>query len=166
MSNRLVITPIVQTVEIAGVEQRLQLVNEQIGLVSIAIQGPEGAQGPQGIQGPIGPQGETGPEAVVESLSDIIDVTIVGPKDGDKVEYDGLANLWRNRREDKNPVYTYAAGVLTRVDYASGNYKTFSYSGGRLSQLQYVLAGRTMTKVFSYNLDGTLASISQTEVYN
>ena len=99
-------------------------------------------------------------------LNELHSVLLTAEKDGDVLEYDGVADLWKNRAPDKSPVFTYAGGLLTRIDYASGNHKLFTYSGSQLTQLQYVLSGRTITKVFTYNLDGTLASISQTEVYN
>lgn len=99
-------------------------------------------------------------------IRELHDVLISTPKDGEVLEYDGVADLWKNKSEDKSPVFTYSGGNLTRVDYASGNYKTLSYTGGQLTQLVYTLAGRTITKVFTYNLDGTLASVAQTETYN
>ena len=99
-------------------------------------------------------------------LHDLTDVTLAGPNDGELLEYNGLTDQWVNRSPDKSPVYTYSGGNLSRIDYPSGNYKLFTYSGSRLTQLEYFLAGRTVTKVFSYNLNGTLASISQAESYN
>jgi hypothetical protein len=57
--------------------------------------------------------------------------------------------------------FTYTSGVLTRIDYASGAYKTFSYDAGKLVQQDYVVGSKTTRKVFSYNPDGTLASVTQ-----
>lgn len=99
-------------------------------------------------------------------LNELHSVLLTTEKDGDVLEYDGVAELWKNKAPDKSPVFTYVGGLLSRIDYASGNYKLFTYTGSQLTQLQYVLTGRTITKAFTYNLDGTLASISQTEVYN
>lgn len=99
-------------------------------------------------------------------LAELHTVLLTSEKDGERLEYDGLTDLWKNKSPDKSPVFTYAAGLLTRVDYASGNYKTFTYTAGVLTQVVYVLPGRTVTKVFTYGIDGSLASISQSEVYN
>ena len=99
-------------------------------------------------------------------LNELHTVLLTAEKDGDVLEYDGLTDLWKNKAPDKSPVFTYTSGLVTRVDYASGAYKIFTYSGTTLTQLQYFLPGRTITKAFSYNIDGTLASINQTEVYN
>lgn len=54
--------------------------------------------------------------------------------------------------------------MLTRIDYDSGNYKTFSYTSGVLTQLDYVVGTVTTRKTFNYNPDGTLASIEQTVI--
>jgi hypothetical protein len=99
-------------------------------------------------------------------VDELHDVLITSKKDGEAIVYDGLSGLWKNKAPDKSPVFSYTNGLLTRIDYASGSYKLFSYTGSTLTQLQYVLPGRTITKVFAYNIDGTLASIAQTEVYN
>lgn len=99
-------------------------------------------------------------------LHELHTVLLTSEKDGDVLEYDGLTDLWKNKTPDKSPTFTYTAGALTRVDYASGNYKLLTYTAGVLTQLQYILPGRTITKTFSYNGDGSLASISQSEVYN
>jgi len=99
-------------------------------------------------------------------VDELHDVLITSKKDGEVLTYDGLSDLWKNKAPDKSPTFTYSGGNLSRIDYSNGNYKTFTYSGSQLTQLVYVLAGRTITKVFTYNLDGTLASIAQTETYN
>jgi hypothetical protein len=99
-------------------------------------------------------------------LGELHTVLLSSEKDGERLEYDGLTDLWKNKAPDKSPVFTYTSGLLTRIDYAGGNYKTLTYSGSILTQTQYVLPGRTVTKAFTYNGDGSLALISQTEVYN
>lgn len=65
----------------------------------------------------------------------------------------------------RSPIFTYTAGNLTRIDYSNGTYKLFTYSGGNLSQLVYNKLYVTITKVFTYNPDGSLANIQQTETY-
>jgi hypothetical protein len=62
-----------------------------------------------------------------------------------------------------NPVFSYTNGNLTRIDYESGNYKTFAYSNGALSVLTYYTSEKVITKTFAYT-NGALTSIVQTEV--
>lgn len=62
---------------------------------------------------------------------------------------------------ETSPAFTYAAGRVSRIDYASGAYKLFSYAGTLLVQLDYVVGDVTTRKTFTYNLDGTLAAITE-----
>lgn len=62
---------------------------------------------------------------------------------------------------ETSPALTYAAGRVSRIDYASGAYKLFTYAGGVLVQLDYVVGAVTTRKTFTYNPDGTLAAITQ-----
>lgn len=66
--------------------------------------------------------------------------------------------------QEIGPEFTYTNGVVTRIDYDSGNYRLFTYTLGVLTQLDYVVGTTTIRKVFNYNLDGSLASITQTEL--
>lgn len=62
--------------------------------------------------------------------------------------------------EEVDPVYTYTAGTLTRIDYASGNYKLFTYDlSGNLAQLDFVKSTNTYRKVFTYDLSSNLVAI-------
>jgi hypothetical protein len=63
---------------------------------------------------------------------------------------------------DIGPVFTYVDGLVSRVEYTNGNYKLFTYSSGILIQLDYVTTTNTTRKIFNYNPDGTLGSITQT----
>ena len=63
---------------------------------------------------------------------------------------------------ESGPVMTYSGSALTRVDYASGNYKLMTYAGGLLTQLDYVKGATTTRKTFSYNPDNSLASVTET----
>jgi hypothetical protein len=66
---------------------------------------------------------------------------------------------------ESSPVFTYASGRVSRIDYASGNYKLFAYTAGVLTQLDYVRPGQTtIRKVFAYAPNGALSSITQTEI--
>lgn len=60
-----------------------------------------------------------------------------------------------------DPEFTYTAGLVTRIDYASGAHKLFTYTAGVLTQLDYVVGAVTTRKTFTYNPDGSLASITQ-----
>ena len=62
---------------------------------------------------------------------------------------------------EKDPAFTYTAGLLARIDYASGAHKLFTYTAGVLTQLDYVVGAVTTRKTFTYNPDGTLAAITQ-----
>ena len=62
-----------------------------------------------------------------------------------------------------NPVFSYTNGNLTRIDYESGNYKTFEYADGALSVLTYYTTEKVITKNFYYTNEA-LTSIVQTEV--
>lgn len=63
---------------------------------------------------------------------------------------------------ESNPMYTYSGSLLTRVDYASGNYKILSYIGTALDILLYYKDGKVLRKQFNYNQDGSLISIEET----
>ena len=62
---------------------------------------------------------------------------------------------------ETNPAFTYTAGLLSRIDYASGAHKLFAYAAGVLTQLDYVVGAVTTRKTFTYNPDGSLAAITQ-----
>ena len=61
-----------------------------------------------------------------------------------------------------NRSFTFVSGKLTRIDYASGNYKLFTYSGERLDQIDYIKGATTYRKVFNYDVSGNILSISHT----
>ena len=66
--------------------------------------------------------------------------------------------------DDVSSVFTYSGGNLTRIDYDNGNYKTFVYVDGTLTQTNFFRVGRTtITKDFTYNPDGTVNTITRTE---
>lgn len=66
---------------------------------------------------------------------------------------------------ESSPVMTYVGGVLTRVDYASGNYKLMTYGvTGLLTQVDYVKGAVTTRKTFAYNPDGSLASVTESNL--
>lgn len=64
-----------------------------------------------------------------------------------------------------DPVFTWAGGVLSGVTYGDGSTKALTWAAGRLQQLDFARPGRpTVRKTFSYNPDGTLAAVAQSEV--
>lgn len=64
-----------------------------------------------------------------------------------------------------SPDFTYTGGLLSRVDYASGNYKEFFYVAGKLDRVEYHRIGApTVVKSFFYTVDGSLDYITQTGV--
>lgn len=62
---------------------------------------------------------------------------------------------------EKDPAFTYTAGLVTRIDYASGAHKLFTYTAGVLTQLDYVVGVVTTRKAFFYNPDGSLHHITE-----
>lgn len=63
--------------------------------------------------------------------------------------------------EETDPVFTYTSGNLSRIDYASGNYKLFTYDlAGNLTQLDFVKSSITYRKVMQYDLDFNLTDIT------
>ena len=62
---------------------------------------------------------------------------------------------------ETNPAFTYTAGLVTRIDYASGAHKLFTYTAGVLTQLDYVVGAVTTRKTLFYNPDGSLHHITE-----
>ena len=61
---------------------------------------------------------------------------------------------------ETSPVLTRVDGLLTRIDYASGNYRVLSYTGTRLDRVDYVQGPVTKRRVLNYALGGELASVT------
>lgn len=59
---------------------------------------------------------------------------------------------------------TYSDGAISRIDYPSGNYKVFTYTALAVTQLDYVIGSVTHRKTFTYNPNGTLASVTKSEL--
>lgn len=61
-----------------------------------------------------------------------------------------------------SPAFTWVSGKLTSIEYADGSSKSFTWSGERLVRIDFVRFGfENVRKDFNYNMDGTLASIVQ-----
>ena len=58
------------------------------------------------------------------------------------------------------PAMTYTLGLLTRIDYDSGEFKVLSYSAGVLNTVQLNDSGVITTKTINYNEDGSVSSIT------
>ena len=61
-----------------------------------------------------------------------------------------------------SPVMAYSGGRLSSIVYADGALKTFTYTGGQLTQLDLVRNGLTTRKVFTYT-SGQLSSVTETQ---
>lgn len=75
---------------------------------------------------------------------------------------DFVENTQRLYIKESNPIMSYTNGRLSRIDYASGAYKTFSYNpNNSVNQVQSVRPQFTLTKTMVYNVDGSLHQITQ-----
>lgn len=83
-------------------------------------------------------------DSTTVTISDIVNPTLIG--------------------EESDPVFTYDVNqTLTRIDYASGNYKLYNYSSGVLSSIVYYVGNSVITKTYNYNGNGTLNNIVTTK---
>ena len=64
---------------------------------------------------------------------------------------------------ESNPMFTYSQARLIRIDYASGNSKTFNYQGSQLAYIDYTKFGTVYRKTFVYEED-RLVSIEEAEI--
>lgn len=62
-----------------------------------------------------------------------------------------------------NPVITYTNGIVTRIDFDSGNYKLFTYTNGLLTRVDYHKGAQVLRKDLVY-VDGRLSQIIDTVV--
>ena len=181
----IIVTETLTTVSVSEATSTVTITEGVIGTVTAVAAGPAGAQGAPGPAGEGVPTGGTtgqvlrkssngnystewaSPSAVVNGaiLADLSDVVNSGLGSRDVLEYDSGVAAWVNSPIDKSPSYTYTAGKLTRVDYSNGNYKILSYTGTALTSVVHYRDNVTITKSFSYNLDGSLASITETDTY-
>lgn len=68
------------------------------------------------------------------------------------------------RPDARDTVLTYAAGLLTQVDYADGRMTVLTYDGNnRLTQVVADVPGGSLQKDLAYNPDGTLSGVTKTE---
>lgn len=64
---------------------------------------------------------------------------------------------------ERNPVFTWTDGRVTRIDYASGAYKVLTYNpNDTLNTTSTVNAFFTLTKTFHYNVNGSISHITET----
>lgn len=65
----------------------------------------------------------------------------------------------------KDPTYTYTDDDLTRIDYATGEYQTFEYNAeGDVTVIDVVTTTGTTRFTFSYNADGSLHDVVESEL--
>jgi hypothetical protein len=64
--------------------------------------------------------------------------------------------------KEHSPIMSYTSGRLTRIDYASGAYKTFTYNpNNSINEVSSVRPQFTLTKTMVYNVDGSLDRITE-----
>jgi len=97
-------------------------------------------------------QPSTAIDCTVETIQPVIDVEIVAGGVGPPGPPGGDSG--------KNPVFTYSGNRLSRVDYDLGLYKEITYSGILLSTLEYFDGTTTIIKTFNYT-NGRLTSITE-----
>lgn len=136
------------------IENPIQVsINESTNLVLIEECGTKvvtaTTQGPQGIPGQGVVSGGTSGDLLVKATNADYDTAWISQSD--------------ITRRDSGPEFTYSNGDVTRIDYDSGNYKLFTYLNGNVSRIDYVRGATTIRKDFIYNLDGSLASITEVE---
>lgn len=66
----------------------------------------------------------------------------------------------------KNPEFTWSIdGDVQLIEYEAGKTKSITYDGqGRVDKIDFTNNGIIYRKVFTYNLDDTVASIAETEI--
>jgi len=105
------------------------------------------------------------PAGVVSSSTQFNDITspFTGSFTGSFTGNGYALNSLPGGTDEKGPALTYSASLLTQVTYDSGNYKTFAYTSGLLTQSIFYQGSSVITKTFFYNIDNSLSSITQTE---
>jgi len=64
--------------------------------------------------------------------------------------------------KERNPVFTWTDGRVTRIDFSSGAYKLLTYNpNDTLNTTSAVNAYFTLTKTFHYNVNGTISHITE-----
>lgn len=63
---------------------------------------------------------------------------------------------------ETDPVITYSGGVIQTITFSSGNHKAYTWVSGRISRVDYVIGAVIRRRDFTYNPDGSLASIADT----
>ena len=150
-------------------------------------EGKPGPMGERGLEGPAGPAGKDGVDGEdgrsVDSVSQAADGDLIfhlsdGTESVVELPYglqgasQGDTHVSVHRGGDTintsgssltGPAFTYTTGLLTRVDYDGGQYKTLTYNASsQLTSVVLVDGSSTTTKTLTYNADGTLASVSET----
>lgn len=63
-----------------------------------------------------------------------------------------------------SPTLTWTDGEVTRVDYANGDHKLLTWDGGRLSQVDHFMPGRTVRTVLNYDAQGRPMGATETVI--
>lgn len=128
------------------------------------LKGQKGAAGGVFISGGGGGGGSSSswsPDSLSVASNDIPDEFVV-KQDGVWVRASfSQMQSWLGANGPISPVFTYDAGVLTRIDYADGSFKVFTYVEGELYRIDFTSGGVTTRKTFVRDVDGTLLEIDE-----
>ena len=114
------------------------------------------------------------PVIPVTLLSELDDVEILNPVNGEVLKYDSSDFKWKNRVDstgsgvgsepERGPEFTYdSSGNIVLVTYDSGNTKVLSYDlVGNVSSIIYQKGSITETSIFEYDLEGNLLRVNFT----
>ncbi len=144
--------------------------------------GKDGIDGKDGKNGKDGTDGVDGKDgiSVVDAYLDFDNSLVIKLSNGSEINAgyievagqskENVVQLLKNgalslrELSPKNPLFSYTDGTLTNIIYGSGETKTFTYTGGVLVQLDFLCSDGLVRKVFNYNLDGSLAFITETVI--
>lgn len=157
------------------------------------VDGPKGDTGPKGSDGKDGLDGDGIDRAFVNedyhlilelTSGKIIDTGYVRGKAGLNASKAGRASIGGGgtgggvpgpkgeqgetgpSAEELNPspTFTYSGTSVSRIDYANGRYKTFTYDANdNLTELVYFRVDNTLTRTFNYDANNNLLSITDVE---
>ena len=164
----------------------LQLKHGVDGKDGISIKGDQGDRGHDGVghdgkQGDHGADGSDGSDgndgvSITEASIDFDNHLVIKLSDGSEIDAGEIkggsggdqyfrsgstVQVQESASSLKGPEFTYTLGVLTRIDYDGGEFKTLTYVDGVLSTIELNINGAVTTKTLNYTT-GVLTSITET----
>jgi hypothetical protein len=133
----------------------------ELAKAKLALKGDKGDPGPPGPKGDKGDKGDPGRDGYSPILG--VDYVIYHGKDGTdgKNGRDGVGTGGDGESLLEDATFTYTGDTLTRVDYASGQSKVFTYNlDGTVSTIVWTRTSDVVTKTFTYDANGKLLSIT------